>query len=279
MNGQLGITGTASVPTNVTGLTSGVTAISAGWEHTCAVVAGVAKCWGYGFMGELGDNSTGNSFAPANVQNVPTTMAGVACGDAFSCGRDSAGALYCWGEDSADGCLGDGYAAGQQSSVAVDVQVITSGAQKVIAGTLHSCAIASAGALYCWGYGGYGALGNGYTTTSSVPDPVQGLSSGVVDVAAGLDHTCAVTSAGAVLCWGQNTRGQLGNNSTMQSLVPGPVQGLSSGFTAVSVGDSHACALASTGAVWCWGYNANGQLGISTTTTTQSLVPVLVTGT
>jgi alpha-tubulin suppressor-like RCC1 family protein len=266
----------SAVPVDVQGLTSGVTAISAGWNHTCAITsAGVAKCWGDGWEGELGDNSTANSVAPVDVQNLPSTMAGVACGDAFSCGRESSGALTCWGEDSF-GCLGDAYAAGTQSLVPVNVEYITD-ATKLITGTLHACAITSAGGLQCWGYGGYGALGNGNTSDMPVPVPVQGLSSGVVDVAAGLDDTCAVTSAGAVLCWGQNTYGQLGDNSTTQSLVPAAVQGLSSGFTTVSVGDSHACAVASTGAVWCWGYNANGQLGNSSTT--PSLVPVLVTGT
>jgi hypothetical protein len=86
--------------------------------------------------------------------------------------------------------------------------------------------------------------------------------------------TCAIIGGG-VQCWGLNGQGQLGNNSTITSLVPVQVQGLSSGATQVTAGQAHACALVS-GGVQCWGYNAAGQLGDNSVV--NSSVPVPVNG-
>jgi hypothetical protein len=106
-------------------------------------------------------------------------------------------------------------------------------------------------------------LGNGSTTPSSTPVEVSGLSSGVKAVSVGLYHACALTTAGAVKCWGYNGTGELGNGSDTTSSTPVAVSGLSSGVTAISVGGDHACALASGGAVECWGSNFFGQIGDS----------------
>jgi alpha-tubulin suppressor-like RCC1 family protein len=113
-------------------------------------------------------------------------------------------------------------------------------------------------------------------TNSPVPVAVQGLSSGVIAVSTGGEDTCALTSAGAVLCWGDNGAGELGNGSTTSSPVPVSVQGLSSGVIAVSTAGAQACAITSAGAARCWGANQYGQLGNGSTT--YSLVPVGVTG-
>ena len=95
-------------------------------------------------------------------------------------------------------------------------------------------------------------------------------------VAAGNSHTCVLSSAGAVRCWGLNGTGQLGNDSTTDSLTPVAVTGLSSGVAAIVAGDNQTCALTTTGGIKCWGNNGNGQLGNGTVV--QSNVPVDVTG-
>ena len=95
-------------------------------------------------------------------------------------------------------------------------------------------------------------------------------------IAAGDDSACAITLAGAVFCWGDNSVGELGNGSTVNSNVPVAVMGLSSGVKAVSVGTQYACAILMDGTVDCWGDNTSGELGNGTQMI--SLVPGPVTG-
>ncbi|MEI8158460.1 MAG: hypothetical protein WCH60_16465 [Burkholderiales bacterium] len=94
-------------------------------------------------------------------------------------------------------------------------------------------------------------------------------------VSAGVSHSCAVLSSGAVQCWGDNRSGQLGNGSTTISSSPVSVNGISNA-TLVSAGDGHSCAVLGSGAVQCWGANSNGQLGNGSTTS--SSIPVSVSG-
>ena len=135
------------------------------------------------------------------------------------------------------------------------------------------------GAVNCWGSNSDGQLGNGTTTDSSAPVAVAAFTDGVtaVSITAGYSHTCAVLNTGAVNCWGHNSNGQLGNNTTTNSSVPVAVAAFTDvSATAVSItaGNSHTCAVLNTGAVNCWGDNSNGQLGNGTTT--DSSAPVAV---
>jgi alpha-tubulin suppressor-like RCC1 family protein len=125
----------------------------------------------------------------------------------------------------------------------------------------------------CWGIGG--TLGNGLSTGSSVPTPVD-LVIGATAVVAGRYHSCAIVDAGAVWCWGNNDLGQLGDGTATNALTPVRVVGLS-GAVALSAGRNHTCALLDNGKLRCWGNNAEGQLGTGTLGGT-SLTPAPVTG-
>lgn len=97
------------------------------------------------------------------------------------------------------------------------------------------------------------------------------------EVAVGEAHTCAITSDGALFCWGDNSLGQAGQSSPNTISLPTPVSG--TGWTSVSAGQHHTCGTREDGTLWCWGNNGNWQLGISTTATTQFRSPQQVEGT
>ena len=114
----------------------------------------------------------------------------------------------------------------------------------------------------------------GETVLGTVDLP--GIAAGPGSLATGFDHTCALTEAGGVFCWGLNSAGSLGDGTLVRRLTPVPVQGLERGIVAVTVGRSHSCALGAGGAVWCWGANSSGQLGDGTTE--RRMTPTRVVG-
>jgi alpha-tubulin suppressor-like RCC1 family protein len=148
----------------------------------------------------------------------------------------------------------------------------------VAGGNGHSLAVTSTGAVYAWGYNNFGQLGNGNTTDQTTPIQVTGggLSGvNVTAIAAGDLHSLAVTSTGAVYAWGFNGDGGLGTGDTTSSPAPVRVTGLSGvNVTAVAAGGFHSLALTSTGAVYAWGGNGDGEVGNGTTS--NALTPLLL---
>ena len=276
-SGQLGDASTVSkqVPTDVNTLGSGVTAISAGESHTCAITAlGGAMCWGNNSGGRLGDNSTINKHVPTPVSGLSTGVVEISAGVNHTCARTSTGEVFCWGFNG-NGKVGEGMT-GSITMVPTQVHGLDAGVTAISAGPGHTCAITSTGGVMCWGGNGYGQLGDGSTNEKNVPTPVSGLGTAVTKIAAGDSHTCAVTVAGGVLCWGRGAFGQLGNNLGTDSLVPTPVTGLDTGVIAISSDDNHTCALTTGVEAMCWGANLYGQIGDHTTS--QRMAPVNVLG-
>lgn len=153
---------------------------------------------------------------------------------------------------------------------------LTSGVATLAAGMYHTCALTSDGGAKCWGRNWYGQLGDGTTTSRTTLADVTGLTSGVAALAAGEDHTCALTTSGGVKCWGRNWAGQLGDGTTENRLTPVDVSGLTSGVVALTADSSHTCAATVSGGAKCWGANNYGQLGDGTTSNRN--VPVDVSG-
>lgn len=228
--GQLGNGSTAttvSTPVDVTGLSAGATLVAAGSLQTCAILTdGTVRCWGSNNSGQLGNGTTTNSSVPVVVTGLTGVVALKGGGDNTSkiatCAVTGSGGLKCWGSNS-DGQLGNGGTT--SSSTPVDVTGLTSGVVSVALGNRHACASLSTGGVKCWGWGTNGQLGNGGTASSSTAVQVSGLTSGVTAVAAGYEHSCAITSTGGVRCWGNNSSGQLGNGTTTLSSVPVAVSG------------------------------------------------------
>jgi len=194
-------------------------------------------------------------------------------GEYHTCALTAEGTAQCWGQNQ-NGQLG--VVGPASSSVPVDVPGLAGDLAMIVGGSDISCAVTDAGALKCWGHNNRGQLGDGSTDDSTTPVSVEGLTSGVVSVDSDGGHTCALTDAGAVQCWGFNNDGQLGDGTEDDSSTPVDVEGLGSGVTAISVGEYHSCALTGSGGVKCWGENYFGQLGDGTTD--DSMTPVDVDG-
>jgi alpha-tubulin suppressor-like RCC1 family protein len=284
--GELGVAGPAAqnlVPATVTGLSSGVTAISTGSTslHNCAVVAGGLQCWGSNQAGELGNGIFSASSIAQPVIAAGSGVTANAAGFYHNCVIINGGA-DCFGGNG-DGELGNGTTTPSIAPMSVTglgagVTAIAAGGGYIFDEHAHTCAIVSGGAQ-CWGANDDGQLGNGSTSSSSTPVAVTGLTTGATAIAVGGDSiysstSCAVVNNGA-RCWGSNNYGQLGNGTMAGSATAAAVAGLSTGVTGIAVGKSHACAIVN-GGVQCWGANFNGQLGNGTLTNSSS--PVAVSG-
>ena len=160
---------------------------------------------------------------------------------------------------------------------------------KVASGSNHSCVLSSEGGVKCWGSQADGRLGNNSAVESNILYPVDVVGrdtnndgsgddvlGNIVQISAGYGHTCVLNSSGNVLCWGSGSFGKLGNNATVNSLFPVQVVGPDGGsdksgdgilghIVQISTGNSHTCALNSSGDVLCWGKNNRGQLGDDST--------------
>ena len=274
--GQLGDNSVTNrwVPVQVNTITT-ATDLSAGGNHTCALLAsGVVDCWGYNNRGQLGDNSTTTRRVPVQVDTI-TTATQVSAGYEHTCAVLASGVVDCWGRNNR-GQIGDNSTTNRR--VPVQVDNITTATQ-VTAGYGHTCARLASGVLNCWGYNNYGQLGDNSTTTRLVPVEVDNITT-ATQVSAGYYHTCARLSSGLLNCWGRNSYGQIGDNTTTTRRVPVEVDNITTA-TQVSAGGGtggntyeHSCALLSTGAVSCWGYNAYGELGNGGTA--NSWIPVVV---
>jgi hypothetical protein len=233
----------------VTGVAEAV-ALDSATFHTCAVLSdGSAHCWGSNTSGELGTGTTGTTWTPARVQVLSNARA-IATGGMHTCALDADRSVWCWGGNSL-GQLGSPIAAttpGCEGPTVPPFDIPCSriplripslaGVSAVSAGSNHSCALLENGTVQCWGQNDRGQLGLGSITgpstcvagfnatpypCSAEPTQVPGLS-GVVAIACGAGHSCAVTSAQEVYCWGHNVFGQLGNDTTIDSASPVRVQ-------------------------------------------------------
>lgn len=135
---------------------------------------------------------------------------------------------------------------------------------KVVGGFFHTCARLVDNRVWCWGSNEQGQLGINQTTPY-VPNPVRVNLADVVDVAAGAFHTCALTLGGEVHCWGRNSERQLGVAAPAFAFEPVRVATAPAGVSSLALGSSHTCVSTDRAEVFCWGNNALGAAGVSST--------------
>ncbi|MCH8009258.1 MAG: chromosome condensation regulator RCC1 [Chloroflexi bacterium] len=294
--GELGIAGTLSTnvftPTYVDGLSSGVSFVEAGFYHTCAVTSsGGVKCWGQNVFGQVG-GVTGDCLGGSLLcTNTPTDVVGltsgyisVTAGIEHSCALSDAGGVKCWGKNShgelgsvtTETCTDFLLQEVPCSTVPVDVTGLSSGVAQITAGGDHTCARMNDGTLKCWGWNSWGQVGGGvFGDDNYVPVDVND-SDAYVDVSAGADHTCGVTTAGAAKCWGRAGSGQIGYGGFGPKIFsPNNVLGLTTTAVQIVAGVAHSCAVTSDGGIKCWGENNFGPLGDGTETDTLSPVDTI----
>ncbi|NBN89913.1 MAG: hypothetical protein EBV24_06330, partial [Actinobacteria bacterium] len=300
--GQLGTLDSSVTASNVPILVPGITsaiAVTAGYAHTCALLADeTVWCWGSNQSKNLG-RPTGTNGTPAAVSGLSSVKA-ISAGNATTCAIVGASrGVKCWGANT--GATGSmlGRTTGSSSAdpdpTPGDVTGLTSGVNALSVGQGSACALMVDKTLKCWGSNWEGRLGddtNVATTDTSGPVSVYGLTN-VSAVSVGAAHTCAIVTSGQVFCWGQWESGQLGIDRGINDIVEitsrgsgrRPLETLDARSSsnnllngqAISAGSSFSCAVRTTGAISCWGLNSSGELGTGGKSA-YVLAPVSVSG-
>ena len=251
--------------------------IALGNQHTCALLSsGGVKCWGQGVHGQLGIGSYVDKSTPTTLTTLTSSVTQIVAGAYHNCALLSSGGVKCWG-DNPFGQLGDGTTI--TSTTPKTISTLTAGVTQLAAGDMHTCALLSTGGVKCWGYNYFGQLGDGTTASKNIPTDLLTLTSGVTQIAAKGDNSCALLSSGGVKCWGRGDSGQIGDGATTHRKTP-TLSTLTSDVMQIAAGGGHTCALLSSGGVKCWGDNYFGQIGDGTgeNRTTPTALSTLTSG-
>ena len=256
-----------SLPRAVGGATFASLSSGPSASHVCAITPTAdAYCWGSNTHGQLGDGTTTSAVAPVSVSGG-IKFTSIVTASRASCGLAQGGSVYCWG-DNGFGALGDG------TTTTRNVPAPVSGTlsfMKLAAGSGHVCGLAVDSTAYCWGFSSFGQAGgtpgtletcaNGLASCIVTPTPVTGGRQ-FASITAGGFHSCGLTAAGAVYCWGSGIAfGRVGD-SPNPALVNSAQQ-----FVSVDAGGLQTCGINGSARAYCWGANANGELGIGNSTT------------
>lgn len=246
--------------------------------HNCVLQKGSVRCWGYNFYGQVGIaeklEEDDGVYSPVKVNDLQDNVTDIGIGDLTSCAVKN-GAAYCWGCNHY-GVLGIGDAGYEEPhSVPQPVKYLTSGVTKIAVGLDVACAI-KGGGLYCWGYNGYGSIGDGTKDDRYIPTAVQNMGTGVtsVDISSlekwwdgakysGSYNVCAIKNS-AAYCWGGNPNGEVAEDLEQKSVptaIVWPEGQVNTGVTAIGLGMDHVCAIKDN-SVYCWGNNDYGQIGV-----------------
>jgi alpha-tubulin suppressor-like RCC1 family protein len=269
VRGELGDGSTAnrSVPTPVAGALQFV-GIAAGGNHTCAWTGtNEGYCWGGNHAGQLGDGTTADRRQPVPVTTA-LRLRSMDAGTFHTCADSLGGQLHCWGSNEY-GQLGEGTITDRPGPVQiVGAFKFSSGWASISLGAFHGCGLEAVGHLpggraLCVGRNDDGRLGDGTSGSRDRLVPVHG-GHRFLAISAGERHTCGILwGSRGLLCWGDNSFGQLGDGTTQGRLVPTRVTGAIR-FAVVAAGAGHTCAVAVDGEAYCWGRNTEGQLGDAT---------------
>jgi alpha-tubulin suppressor-like RCC1 family protein len=264
----------SGTPLRVNGTTQ-LVSLAGSLRHTCGLdAAGAAWCWGFGLGGQLGDGRQTNSVQPVRVAGGHAfTRLRSSISAYVTCGLTGDGTAWCWGPDT-DGLLGNGTRSGSATPTQVSAPAPFA---SISVGQRHACAVTTTQDAWCWGINWFGQLGvgsaggNGGFSLATIPMSVVDDRK-FTEIAAGGEHTCALTPEGKPFCWGAQ---HLTGNRNADPYTARPLEVETPHvFESISAGFGHTCALTATGEAYCWGENWGGKLGNGTTT--DSIMPVRV---
>jgi len=284
--GQLGNGTTSNASQAVdTGITNAVS-VEVGYHQACAVLSdATVTCWGQNDHGQLGDGTTTNRSRPTAVTGLSGALQ-VITGEFNSCAVINDGTVKCWGYngDDEDGVPNT---TGQYTSPVTVANSSNTGALtgviEITSGRQNTCALTTNSLVWCWGatYGGQGsALGATPTTDPSLainPSNLPAISS--LGLGYGYDSLCAISTSQDLWCWGENYAAQLGNGKELNTGIngsdvfrPAKNTSFSSNVATLSLGFYTMCAITTSSALYCWGYNNYYQVGVNSTGTNNDVL-------
>lgn len=253
--------------------------VSGGYSHTAAIKTdGTLWCWGDNWDGGLGDNTRTGRSSPVQTVTIGTNWKSVSAGRLHTAAVKTDGTLWFWGFNSS-GQLGDNSATKRSSPV----QTVAFGTnwKNVYSGVYsdHVAAIKTDGTLWTWGSNSYGQLGDNTITNRSSPVQTVTFGSNWKQCSLGQIYTVAIKTDGTLWSWGSNYAGSLGDNTITSRSSPVQTVAFGTNWKQASTGRYHTAAIKTDGTLWCWAYNANGELGNNTTTKRSSPVQTTAYGT
>ena len=237
---------------------------------------GTLWCWGNNPAGMLGDNTITGRSSPVQTVTFATNWKQVFCGLSHMGAIKTDGTLWIWG-NAAFGCHGDNTSTNKSSPV----QTIAYGNswKQIACGASISAAIKTDGTLWTWGLGTSGQLGDNTATSKSSPVQTVTFATNWKQVSCGYRHMAAIKNDGTLWCWGQNTQGELGDNTVTTRSSPVQTVTFATNWKQVACGYRLTAAIKYDGTLWTWGLNTNGQIGDNTVTKKSSPVQTISYGT
>ncbi len=249
---------TKLAPDRIVQLNGKAIAISAGSDHTCALMSNrEVKCWGKNLHRQLGiDSNERIGKLPETVKDLQGVIM-VSAGSEHTCALLETGDVKCWGANQGNDA--------RNVKTPVDVLGLNSNIVSITTSFASTCALENSGNVWCWGL-----------LRSVRPERVRSFNGKAINVVMGTDHVCIITNNGAVECTGENEYGQLGDGTTNPSYTTASQVNLPGKVVEVTANFSNTCALIDNGNVLCWGENSEGQLGNGSFD--KSATPVTVIG-